>query len=391
MAEVTMSVTATFADVTDGSETHYLYVEVPGGWTAPDGSVLVDGGSFGGAAGTQYMQIEVDNADLAANGGVITMPVTLIAPADAIGEHGMALDVFAQAVEENLTGSDLTLDNNVAMASDSITFTLPDATEPPVTEPPVTTEEPAHTTEPPHTTDGSGCGDGQGHGHGNEGLGNGQDAPPPGHDNNQNDGTGGVPGSPHHTDEPVTTEPVQTTEPPHTTAPAGMDIDGTSKADNLTGGAGDDTLDGGKGSDTLTGGAGDDTLLGGIGNDKLYGGAGDDTLDGGAGTDTLVGGSGHDVMAGGEGSDLFIFNAGDTGVANVSGGAGSWTDSIQLNLDGGPAGSLDQGAWTLEVDGQTMTSGRDSGSFTFDEGVSGTIKTDDQEIHFDNIEKITWS
>ena len=38
-------------------------------------------------------------------------------------------------------------------------------------------------------------------GHGNEGVGNGQDAPPPGHDNNQNDGPGTEPGNPgnaHH-------------------------------------------------------------------------------------------------------------------------------------------------------------------------------------------------
>ncbi|CAA6603503.1 hypothetical protein MTBLM1_100001 [Rhodospirillaceae bacterium LM-1] len=326
MAEVTLSVTATFADYTDGSEAHYLYVEVPGGWTAPEGSTLVDGGSFGGNAGTSYMKVEVDNDDLAANGGVITMPIALIAPAAMIDENGVALDVFAQAVEDDLSDTELTFDNNVGLASDSITFTLPDENEPPVTEPPVT-EPPA--TEPPVT-------------------------------------------EPPATEPPATEPPV--TEPPATEPPVpGLDLDGTKKADVLTGGAGDDTIDGGRGNDKLDGGEGNDTLIGGTGNDTLYGGDGNDT------------------MLGGDGNDLFTFNEGNTGTASVNGGSGCWTDTIQMNMDGGPAGSLEQGAWTLEVDGQTMTSNQDSGSFTFDHAVSGTIRTDDQEIQFDNIEKITWS
>ncbi len=324
MAEVSLTVTATFADYTDGSEAHYLYVEVPGGWTAPEGSTLVDGASFGGNVGTSYMKVEVDNDDLAANGGVVTMPIALIAPADAIGEDGVALDVFAQAMEDDLSDTELTFDNNVGLASDSITFTLPEETEPPVTEPPVT-EPPA--TEPPVT-------------------------------------------EPPATEPPATEPPV--TEPPATEAP-GVDVTGTKWSDTLTGGDGSDTIDGGKGNDKLSGGDGNDTLIGGKGDDTLYGGDGNDTL------------------LGGDGNDLFTFNDGDRGTATVSGGSGNWTDTIQMNMDGGPAGSLEQGAWTLEVDGQTMTNGQDSGTFTFDHPVSGTIRTDDQEIQFDNIEKITWS
>ncbi|MBF0269918.1 MAG: hypothetical protein HQL44_15140 [Alphaproteobacteria bacterium] len=332
MAEVSLTVTATFADYTDGSEAHYLYVEVPGGWTAPEGSTLVDGGSFGGNAGTSYMKVEVDNDDLAANGGVVTMPIALIAPADAIGEDGVALDVFAQAMEDDLSDTELTFDNNVGLASDSITFTLPEETEPPVTEPPVT--------EPPVT-------------------------------------------------EPPATEP-PATEPP-ATEPPGESVTGTKWSDTLTGGDGGDTLDGGKGNDKLSGGDGNDTLIGGLGNDTLNGGDGSDTLLGGDGNDKFVGGSGNDTLLGGDGNDLFTFNDGDRGTASVNGGSGCWTDTIQMNMDGGPAGSLEQGAWTLEVDGQTMTNGQDSGTFTFDHPVSGTIRTDDQEIQFDNIEKITWS
>ncbi len=72
---------------------------------------------------------------------------------------------------------------------------------------------------------------------------------------------------------------------------AGKEIDGTDKADKLTGGEGDDTLRGGAGADTLKGGAGDDTLEGGAGNDWLEGGAGADTL-------VFAPGSGHDAVGG---------------------------------------------------------------------------------------------
>jgi len=56
-------------------------------------------------------------------------------------------------------------------------------------------------------------------------------------------------------------------------------------------------------------------------------------------------------------------------------------------LEGGPG----EGAWTVEVDGQMLTSNRDSGSFTFEGGASGTIHTEDQDIQFENIEKISWT
>ena len=53
---------------------------------------------------------------------------------------------------------------------------------------------------------------------------------------------------------------------------------GTSGADTLTGGAGNDVLIGGAGADTLTGGAGRDLLIGGSGADQLDGGSGEDIL-----------------------------------------------------------------------------------------------------------------
>lgn len=84
--------------------------------------------------------------------------------------------------------------------------------------------------------------------HGNEGVGNGQDTPPPGQSSNFNDGPGTSPGTP---------------------------------------------------------GAPTKTIFGTAGNEVLYGTTGNDVLDGGVGTDTLVGGLGNDcyVFNRGDGSD----------------------------------------------------------------------------------------
>ena len=48
-------------------------------------------------------------------------------------------------------------------------------------------------------------------------------------------------------------------------------------------------------ANVMSGGAGNDYLWGGAGNDTLYGNAGDDVLDGGAGADTMYGGTGNDT------------------------------------------------------------------------------------------------
>ena len=75
--------------------------------------------------------------------------------------------------------------------------------------------------------------------------------------------------------------------------------------ENVIGGSGNDliignpfanNLQGGAGNDTLWGGAGNDTLIGGPGHDKLYGQDGNDTIYAKDGrTDTLDGGSGFDT------------------------------------------------------------------------------------------------
>ncbi len=118
---------------------------------------------------------------------------------------------------------------------------------------------------------------------------------------------------------------------------------GTTLADGIRGGAGNDALSGGAGGDSITGGAGDDTIDGGAGNDTMDGGAGNDTLSyasatanvtlslavttaqntGGAGTDTATN---FENLTGGAGNDSLTGNAGDN---VIEGGAGNDT------LDGG--------------------------------------------------------
>ena len=81
---------------------------------------------------------------------------------------------------------------------------------------------------------------------------------------------------------------------PAPAGPTNQALNGTSNADTLNGGQGDDILFGNGGADTLNGGAGFDILIGGTGADNLTGGAGNDQfviLSGDS--PALIGGSGN--------------------------------------------------------------------------------------------------
>ncbi|MBY2990571.1 metal-binding protein [Rhizobium leguminosarum] len=108
------------------------------------------------------------------------------------------------------------------------------------------------------------------------------------------------------------------------------EITGSSSANAITTGRGNDTISGGNGNDTLNGGEGNDTLNGDDGADTLNGGAGEDTIRGGAGNDTLNGGDGNDTLDGGQGND------------KINGGAGNdtITDSAHFNT---PKTTIDAG------------------------------------------------
>lgn len=96
-------------------------------------------------------------------------------------------------------------------------------------------------------------------------------------------------------------------------------IVGSSIANTINTGAGNDTIDGREGEDLLYSNAGDDSVPGGSGNDALFGSDGNDTLFGNAGDDRLVGGLGSDILIGGTGNDLlFVGNDTDTDTVNYA-------------------------------------------------------------------------
>jgi Ca2+-binding RTX toxin-like protein len=166
---------------------------------------------------------------------------------------------------------------------------------------------------------------------------------------------------------------------------------GTGSNDTLYGSTAANVMDGGWGDDQIRGQGGDDTLYGSVGNDTLLGGNGNDFMDGGDGVDTasysgasagvtvnlsvagpqntgqgidtlvsienligaafadtltgdsnanrLNGAGGADSMAGGGGNDVYIVdNSGDT-VAELPGGG---TDTVQSSVSFALGGNVER-------------------------------------------------
>lgn len=78
-----------------------------------------------------------------------------------------------------------------------------------------------------------------------------------------------------------------------------------------------DNLQGTTSADVILAGAGNDVGSGNDGDDILYGESGDDNLYGGTGNDHLHGGSGNDYLLGEDGNDVYHFGLGD-GVDTIS-------------------------------------------------------------------------
>ncbi|MCL2463271.1 MAG: hypothetical protein FWF44_11440, partial [Defluviitaleaceae bacterium] len=107
--------TVKFADYEDGSEKHYVLIEVPSApegavWTCPEAS-----GTITGPDGKDFFQIPVDNQDIAAGKGEITVDVHLTVTGDsaAVTDTDMTLKVGAMA-EEDPGDRELSLENNIA-------------------------------------------------------------------------------------------------------------------------------------------------------------------------------------------------------------------------------------------------------------------------------------
>ncbi|MDO8605793.1 MAG: tandem-95 repeat protein [Phaeospirillum sp.] len=146
-------------------------------------------------------------------------------------------------------------------------------------------------------------------------------------------------------------------------------------------------IDGGGGNDVVWGNAGGDMLIGGTGNDTLHGGLGSDTLYGGGGADVVDGGSGNDVLKGGAGDDLFLLDV--LGRDTIDGGAGKWTDTLDLS-------EIGEGHTVVVMTehGQNWTvSPDDHGAHVRGLGhdTSGQVLVDGEvKVDFTNIEKIEW-
>jgi Ca2+-binding RTX toxin-like protein len=98
------------------------------------------------------------------------------------------------------------------------------------------------------------------------------------------------------------------------------DIKGSTAANRLVGGYGNDTIWGQGGEDWIYGQSEDDVLIGSDGAQHLFGGSGKDTLIGDLGADMIFGGGGADridaqgigdALTGGAGTDTFVFTRSD--------------------------------------------------------------------------------
>ena len=103
-----------------------MLVEVPDGWSAPDGATTVQGSDIAGVDDGTYMKVEVSNADIASGNGTVTLSVDLTPPEDTTG--AVSLDVYAGAQETTTSGVEASTDNNIVYtgASTSADFGQPD-------------------------------------------------------------------------------------------------------------------------------------------------------------------------------------------------------------------------------------------------------------------------
>ena len=116
--------------------------------------------------------------------------------------------------------------------------------------------------------------------------------------------------------------------------------------------------------------------------------SGDATMTGSAGADIFYAGSATVSMSGGDGDDLFIF-APLNGDLTINGGAGNWTDVVEVGAFVANAG----GNWMEQLDDQGIAytvdpSGR---GLTFDTETTVTLEDQNQhQLVLQNIERLTF-
>ena len=102
----------------------------------------------------------------------------------------------------------------------------------------------------------------------------------------------------------------------------------------------------------LTGTSAANTISGGLGNDRIVGLAGNDTLNGNDGSDTFDGGTGNDKINGGTGVDIALYSGSTALVFDLSGTTDKVTQGSAVDtLTGVEGGSGSSGADTFRGDG----------------------------------------
>ena len=93
-------------------------------------------------------------------------------------------------------------------------------------------------------------------------------------------------------------------------------------------------------------------------------------------------------MSGGDGADWFLYAMGD-GSDRITGGAGGWTDVIQLSDGATPLGEYGTD-WTVDLTEGSIVSSDENG-LIFSEDSSGVITmSDGSTINFSEIEQIVF-
>lgn len=120
-ATVTITASATFGDVVDGSEEHFILVEVPAGSTnvtadgVPVSTFVVSAGdpAYPGVEPGTYVKVAVDD-QLDAGDTSATVKVNFTAP-NVGDDTSYDLDTYGMATETNLSGSEVDNTDNIAI------------------------------------------------------------------------------------------------------------------------------------------------------------------------------------------------------------------------------------------------------------------------------------
>jgi hypothetical protein len=134
---VTVETTASFSDYQDGSEQHFVLVQIPDGWTPAEGTTVVTGAEVGEQfAGQTFARFEISSEDLMAGNGTVGISLDLTPPLDTKYGDKVSMNVYAIAQETDLSGEETNQTNNIAVTGTTTSvYVGGDAYAPPEPEP----------------------------------------------------------------------------------------------------------------------------------------------------------------------------------------------------------------------------------------------------------------